>query len=232
MRYLFVISFLVFFVSIQSGWCQSDSSAMVKYTPEYRFNDGIFLSFSQVKTNKSISASRIRSNIDPYDMNFFKNLVEKDMIVYFDEFGSQTQVKTEKIWGFAQEGKLFINYNGEFNRIPIIGEIGHFISDITVYENNYDPYSRAYYDSYYNRNSYYNRGYPRSSKSKEMRQYLVNFQTGEVLSYGLEEVKVILMEDPALYDEFIDLKKRKQKDLMFFFIRRYNENHPLYLPVR
>lgn len=210
---------------------QTDSVRRVKYTPDFRFHDGLYLSFNQVKYNKPIPASRIQSNADPFDMDFYQNLVSQDRIYYFDEFGAQNEVATAAVWGFAQDGKLFINYNGEFNRIPIIGRVGHFISDITVVESHYDPFYRDYYDYYYYRNSYYNRGYPRTTRSKEMRQYLVDFETGEVLSYGLDEVKTILMDDPELYDEFSSLKRRKQKDLMFFFIRRYNEKNPLYFPV-
>lgn len=231
MRITLIIS--LFFALVTSPLnAQTDSTALVKYSPEYRFQDGIFLNFNQVKNNKAIPASRIRSNTDPFDMNFFKNLVDGDLIIYFDEFGTQSEIKTSQIWGFSQDGKLYINYNGEFNRIPIVGSIGHFIADVTVYENVYDPYYRDYYDSYYYRNSFYNRSYPRTTRSKEMRQYLVNFQTGEVSTYSLDQVKNVLMEDPVLYDEFVSLRKRKQKDLMFFFIRRFNEKYPLYLPAR
>ncbi len=208
---------------------QSDSVNRVKYSPDFRFNDGVFLNFSQVINDQAIPASRIKSNTDPYDMNFFKTLVKEKSITYFNEFGSQSDVQTENIWGFSQDGKLYINYNGEFNRIPIVGRIGHFISDITVYQSYNDPYSRDNYNNYYN--SYYNRPYNnRTSRSKEMRQYLVNFENGLVMDYGRDEVKVILMEDPELHDEFSSLRKKKQKDLMFFFIRRFNDKHPLYLP--
>lgn len=212
---------------------QSDSVRRVKYTPDFRFRDGIYLNFNQVKNNNAIPASRIRSNTDPYDMNFFKNLVENKTITFFDEFGSKNDVKTENIWGFAQDGKLYINYNGEFNRIPIVGRFGHFIADLTVYESYNDPYNRNYYDNYYNSyNSYYNRPYNRRTRSKEMRQYLVNFKSGQVIDFQRDEVKVILMEDPELFDEFSSLRKKKQKELMFFFIRRFNEKYPLLIPVR
>jgi hypothetical protein len=40
------------------------------------------------------------------------------------------------------------------------------------------------------------------------------------------------MEDPELYDEFIGLKKKKQNELLFFFLRRLNEKNPVLLPVR
>lgn len=210
---------------------QQDSLNQVKYTPDFRFTDGLYLNFDQVKNNNPIPPARIISRNDPGDFNFFRNLVEEKTISYFDAYGAKKEVKTGEIWGFSQDGKLFINYNDEFNRIPIIGHICHFIADVTVYDTYYDPYMYdRYYNSYYN--PYYSRPYNRSTRSREMRQYIMRFDTGEVMPYDRESVLVILMEDPELYEEYNSLGKRKQRDLMFFFIRRFNEKTPLYFPVR
>ncbi|MCD6345940.1 MAG: hypothetical protein J7L96_00825 [Bacteroidales bacterium] len=226
-----IINILVLALFTLQVNAQTDSLNMVKYTPDFRFSDGILLNFSQVKNNQAIPASRIISNADPYDISFFKDLIRKKTISFFDQFGVRKEVQTNEIWGFVQGGKIFINYNGEFNRIPIVGRICHFIADVTVVDNYHDPYYYDRYDSYYS-NSYYNRPYNRQTRSKEMRQYLLNFATGEVMDYNRESVKVLIMEDPKLYDEYNSLRKRKQKDLMFFFIRRFNENNPLLLPLR
>ncbi len=208
---------------------QQDSLNRVKYTPEFRFTDGLYLNFSQVKTNNPIPPTRIISRNDPGDFNFFRDLVENKSISYFDGFGAQKEISTEKIWGFCQEGKLFINYNDEFNRIPIIGQACHFISDVTVIDTYSDPYYYDRYDNFYN--PYYHRPYNRTSRSREMRQYIMRFETGEILSYNRESILVVLMEDPELYEEYNSLRKRKQSDLMFFFLRRFNEKHPIYVSV-
>ena len=209
-------------------FAQEDSIQKVKYTPDFRFRDGIFVNFGQVKNNKPIPAARIISNDAPGDFAFFKNLIEEKTIRYFDAFGSQAEVETKRIWGFSQDGKLFINHNGEFNRIPIMGQVCHFIADVTIYQTYNDPFYYDRYDYYYNP---YSRPYNRTSKSKEMRQYIMRFDTGEILPYDRESVLLVLMEDPELYEEYNSLKKRKQRDLMFFFIRRFNEKHPIYLPL-
>lgn len=225
-----LLTILILIFSGSSLLAQQDSLNMVKYTPDYKFRNGLFLNFGQVKNNSPIPSARIVSNKDPGDFNFFRDLVEENTIAYFDEYGSREEVKTSNIWGFAQGGNLFINYNGEFNRIPIIGRVCHFIADVTVYESYYDdPFYYDRYDYYYN--PYYYRPYNRMSRSKEMRQYIMRFDTGEVLPYDREAIKVILMEDPELYEEYNNLRKRKQRDLMFFFLRRFNEKHPIYLPV-
>ena len=227
MRQLLLI--LSFFFAGLSIFAQQDSVEKIKYTPDFRFSSGIYLNFGQVQNNSPIPPARIISKIDPGEFGFFKELVSGETIAYFDNFGTRIEVKTDRIWGFSQDGKLYINHNGEFNRIPIIGQVCHFIADVTVIDYNNDPFYYDRYDYYYS--PYYNRPYNRTTRSREMRQYLLRFDTGEILSYDREAILVILMEDPELYEEFNSLKKRKQRDLMFFFLRRFNEKHPVYIPV-
>jgi hypothetical protein len=229
MRYtiIAILSFLCF----SGSYSQTDSAKLVKYTPEFQFQPGIYLNFNQVRTNNPIQSVRIISNDDPMDFSFYRNLVQNKKIRYFDDFGAQQEVNTSDLWGYCSDGKIFIQYNGEFNRIPIIGHVCHFIADITVINSHYDPYYSDYYNSgYYN--PYYSRPYNRTTKTKEMRQYLLEFETGKVLDFNRESVQVILMQEPELYDEFMKLKKRQQNDLLFFFLRRLNEKFSILIPTK
>ena len=63
-----------------------------------------------------------------------------------------------------------------------------------------------------------------------MRQYLLDFKTGNVLDYNEEGIELLLMADPVLHDEFASLRKKKQKQLKFMYIRKFNERNPLYFP--
>ena len=64
----------------------------------------------------------------------------------------------------------------------------------------------------------------------ELRQYLMDFESGEVMEYDIEGVEILLMKDPELHDEYVSLSRRKKGQLKFVYIRKYNEKHPLYLP--
>ncbi|MGC9341247.1 MAG: hypothetical protein ACP5E3_00955, partial [Bacteroidales bacterium] len=64
-----------------------------------------------------------------------------------------------------------------------------------------------------------------------MKQYLLDFETGKLLDYDFKSVEVLLMRDPELHSEYVELRKRKKKQLKFFYIRKFNERNPLYLPV-
>ena len=143
-----IIAFLSFFL-VSEGNAQNDSVKRVKYTPEFQFSAGLYLDFNQVRDNNPIPSVRIVSKDDPLDFSFYKNLVKKKTIAYFDEFGAQQEINTSGIWGYCQDGKIFIQYNGEFNRIPIIGKVCHFIADVTVLDTRYDPYYNDYYSGYY-----------------------------------------------------------------------------------
>jgi hypothetical protein len=216
-------------ISFTSAFAQTDSVRRVKYTPDFRFKPGIYLNFSQFHENNPIPAIRIISSDDPSDFNFFRNLVKNKTISYFDEFGTRRDVSTSAIWGYCQDGRIFIHYNDEFNRMPIIGRVCHFIADVTVIDTHYDPYY-DYYSGYYN--PYYMRPYNRTTRTQEMHQYLLDFETGKVMDFDRQSVMVLLMQDPELYDEFMKIKKRKQNDLLFFFLRRLNEKYPVMIPLR
>jgi hypothetical protein len=63
-----------------------------------------------------------------------------------------------------------------------------------------------------------------------MRQYLIDFESGKVMDYDYKSMEVLLMKDPELHDEYMKLSKRKKKQLKFFYLRKFNERNPLYLP--
>jgi DNA mismatch repair ATPase MutS len=65
----------------------------------------------------------------------------------------------------------------------------------------------------------------------ELKQYLIDFESGKVLEFDVDNTELLLMKDNKLYEEYVQLSRRKKKDLMFVYIRRFNENNPLYIPV-
>ncbi len=215
-----------FFAGIHA---QTDSTAMVKYTPEFKFNEGIFLNFEQVKNNDPLPKSRILTNVRYDDPDFFDKVLDNKFIAYFDMLGTKNEIRTDRIWGYSRNGILYIQMDDGFFRITIVGSICHFVATETVYQNRYyDPYYGYPYTNYY----YYRYGRgPATYASSEMNQYILDFETGKLLEYDYESLTVLLMKDPELHDEYSALRKRKKKQLKFLYIRKFNERNPLYLPV-
>jgi hypothetical protein len=204
--------------------------SMVKYSHEFEFVDGIYANFEMVLANDPIPSARIVTDLDMFDRAFYEKITAGKEIVIYDENGVKKELKTTETWGYGRNGILYINVGGAFHRISFVGSICHFVANVTTYNpNQYDPY---YYNPYYSNSYYYNRySMPQSNVAQtDLRQYLLDFETGDVMEYDAESVEVLLMKDPELADEFHALRNRKQKQMKFVFIRRFNERHPLYFP--
>ncbi|MBN1415035.1 MAG: hypothetical protein JW973_08050 [Bacteroidales bacterium] len=223
------IHFLILLFPFCSLLGQYDSANLVRYTPDFKFNEGLFLNIEQVRQNSPISKSRIITSIAYDDPDFYDRILENKRISFFNNLGVKEEIATKNIWGYSRNGVLYINLNDGFYRITIIGSICHFVANLTTYNTNYAyPYTYPYY-SYYNYYYPY-RGAPGTYSSTEMRQYLLDFKTGRILDYTVESVKVLLMADPELHDEFTGLRNKKQKQLKFLYIRKFNERNPLFFP--
>jgi len=225
----------VIIILISSCFCiagQSDNSRIVKYNPDFTFNDGIYANFIAVKANSPIPAARIVTDVDVFDRDFYDKVTSKDEIIYYDNNGVKQTLKTKNIWGYGRNGVLYINVGDTFHRIGFVGNISHFVASVTTYNTHYyDPYYG--YNPYYYNSYYYNRYMsPRTGYANtELKQYLIDFETGEVFNYDIESVEILLMKDPELHDEYVSLRRRKKNQLKFVFIRKFNEKHPLYLPA-
>ncbi len=216
------ILFFLIFIFIFSGYTYSQNNTndgKVKYTAAFKFKEGIFLNFQQVKNNNPIPKSQIFTTIDYNEFDFYEKLFENKYITIYDHLGVQKKIAVNEIWGFSDKGILYINVNNEFNRIPVLGLISFFTSEKIVQE--YDPY--RYGNSYY----YYNDPY--SSKTVTV-QYLLDFKTGKLYEFTVGSVKTLISDDLDLSEEFSKLSKRKQKKLKFLYIRKYNQKHPIYFP--
>ncbi len=223
MRYIAIL--ILAFLSTQTNFPQADSSNMVEYNSDFQFKEGLYLSFEDVKTNSPLPKSRIISEYDYNDPDFLDKVLVKTSVYYYDNLGNRNKLDPDKIWGYSRNGFIYINIDDDFFRITLIGSICHFIASHTTYAD--------YYNSPYYYNSYYYDPYriPYTSyPTTEMRQYLLDFNTGRVLDYSYEAVEAILMQDPELHDEYVALSKKKKKQLKFVYIRKYNAKNPLYFP--
>jgi hypothetical protein len=239
LRIFFLISLISQGISISRLFGQ-EKEGMVKYTPEFRFNDGIYLNFDQVKLNSPIPKAKLLTSVDYNDREFFKKLMESDKFYFYDNIGVRQEVAKNSIWGYSRNGVLYVQVQDNFNRITFVGSICHFVADITTYDSRsysspygyYDPYYSPYsYSSYYNPYNPYYSPYRSNMGRNELKQYLIDFESGKVLEFDVDNTELLLMKDNKLYEEYVQLSRKKRKDLMFVYIRKFNENNPLYIPV-
>jgi hypothetical protein len=244
LRIIFLINLFIFIPPFPSLYGQ-EKEGMVKYTPDFRFNDGIYLDFEQVKMNSPIPKAKLLTSVDYNDREFFKKILAMDKIYFYDNMGVRQEIAKNIIWGYARNGVLNIQIQENFNRITFVGSICHFVADITSYDNRYNNSPYGYYDPYYSPygySNYYNRYYPYNSyyspyrqsnmTRNELKQYLIDFESGKILEYDIGNTELLLMKDNELYEEYIQLSRKKKKELMFVYIRKFNEKNPLYIPVQ
>lgn len=218
-----ILFLLVCVFNYSINYCQTDTNNLnlEKYTNEFKFETGIFTDFEQAKNNSPIPIVRIITSYDTDDTDFFENLVSEKYIYIYDNLGLEKKIETDDIWGYCNNGVIYIQKNDKFNRLGVIGSISHFVAYETVYDNT-NPYS--YSTGYTDYGTY-------PTTSTELKQYLLSFQSGEVFDFNYKTVEILLMNDTELYDAFINLKKRDKKNLAFVYVRKYNEKNPLMLPV-
>lgn len=217
-NYLKIIFSIVFIFGF-TGIINSQTQGYEKYSVEYRFRDGVYLSFMDFLNNDPVNfASFISPSFD--DEDFLDLLIKQKKISYFDEFGNLRETGSRNIWGYSKNSNPHILWAGKFNPIPYIGTVSHFVATVRVrYESMGGPmYSHYYYGGGH---MYYR---------EEVRQFIIDMQTGRVFEFDERSVEEILKRDERLSKEFNRLRKRDKNRLKFYYIKEYNERNPLYLP--
>lgn len=194
---------------------------MVEYNPDFKFTEGVYLSFEQFKMNKPLPKNQliVRSSVE--DMEFFARVLSEQEVQFYNEFGIKQAVKTSDIWGYSRKGLVFVNVNGSFHRMPVIGSLCYFAATVEVMDSRgVDPFD-PYYSMYV----------PATTSREELKQFILKFDTGDLIDYSYQVVEELLKSDEELYAEYKGLKKKMKKQKAFVFIRRYNEKHPVSFPV-
>ncbi len=210
---------------ILSVFVRSYGQTRVAYTTDYKFKDGIYLQFSQFLSNQPLPKEQLLQ-FDKNDIFFLRNTLKKDTISFIGQNTVIQKIPTKEIWGFAENNYCYIFYSGQFNRILTIGTIGFFVANITVKR----TYSNDYSMMRYNDPFYYPGGGNQTVESKELQRYLIDFTNGQIFPLDYRYFEQLISVDEKFFDEYSNLRKGKKRKLLFIYLRRFNEKHPLMLP--
>lgn len=215
----FIKIFILFVVISPIVNAQNDKELVV-FDKNYKFADGIFIEFKDVLNNSPVKISNIITDISKGSYDFYDLLMNEESFVIVLENGTRKVVNTENIWGYSKNGKLHVKFEKEGTLIPVIGAICHFVgvSRYKEFQPNYTPYGY---------------GYPYTDpnvENVETKQYIIDFSNGLVYEFNVKNLEVILINDTELYNEWLELSKRKRKKLIFVYLQKYNERNPLMLP--
>jgi len=210
-------------------WVQKGDSQMIKYSPGFKFKDGLYLNIDDVKNNDPIPLARIVTDLGSYNKDFVDEMIGSNRIILHDDYGIRRFIYTKHIWGYAENGRLYIMAGGQFQRIIIQGSISLFTASATTHvKTKFSPSDTSLnYTTIYRT---HNRKYYYANVTGESKEYLFDIVSNTLAAYTTEVLEKLLVRDAELFTEYEALRKKDKKNRMIEFIRRYNENHPLYFP--
>lgn len=211
-----VVVFLMLICCSLSKVLAQDS---VAYSGDFRLYEGLYLGYQDFRYNWPIPKEKIITRINKDQLDFYTKLIESEFVEYYERDGSVSKVRSEKVWGYCQNNNIFINQNKKFFRIPVFGAISNFIGTVEVinYSPGYDPFMNAPIGS-------------TQMKTLEIRQYLFDFYTGDIVPFSTEQLEEYLKRDETVYQEYMALSRKKKKEFATKYIRMYNEKHLVYFP--
>ncbi|MDF2448608.1 MAG: hypothetical protein K0R26_1112 [Bacteroidota bacterium] len=209
----------VFYVIILLKFTNCLSQDSVAFTKDLRLYEGLYLTYQDFRYNWPIPKEKINTPINKDQLDFYSKLIEQELIEYTERDGTVSKIQSEKVWGYCQNNIIFINQDKNFYRIPVFGAISNFIgtAEVINYSPGYDPFMNAPINS-------------TNYKTREIRQFLFDFYSGEIVPFSLEKVEELLKRDEPIYKEFMSLSRKKRRDAVTKYIRMYNEKHLVYFP--
>jgi len=214
MRYALFFLLMSFF-----GFNKIKAQDTIAFTKDFRLYEGLYLGYQDFRYNWPIPKEKIITKINKDQLDFYSKLIEEEFIEYTERDGSVSKIKSEQVWGYCQNNIIFINQDKNFYRIPVFGAISNFIGTVEVlsYSPGFDPFMNAPMNS-------------TAHKTREIRQYLFDFYSGEIAPFNIEKLEEFLKRDEPVYKEFMALSKKKKKEFATKYIRMYNEKHLVYFP--
>lgn len=205
-----------------SGAIFSDTNKVARYQSGFRFNPGVYLTIDDWKNNNPIPKGRFITELELDSPRFFLDLLRKDWLQYRDEYGNINKVERIKIFGYSTDNFIFNKYHV---KISIIGSICHYTK--IEYKMD-DPFlagslALAILDASLS-------GQSGVHKREDYKQYIMNFETGKAYRFKKRYFKKLIITDVKLYQEYKKYKANK-RDKMYIFLKKYNEQHPIYFRV-
>jgi hypothetical protein len=209
-----LVPVIVFLVTAVYAHAQNDSLGRVQYSPDFRFRDGVYISFDEWKNNHP----RIK-DFREYKTNTFG--AQDEIELHYscrDTAGVGKSCVVKSCFGFVRDGSFYISqgFNGYYFKVFIIGGLTHFLA-FTNFGN-----QEAYISSEPN-------GFMGSAN--DFREYVLDFNSGQSFQFTYKNFAVFLKEnDTELYQKLMDAKNKRQ--MIHHYLLEYNKRHPVYFPAK
>jgi hypothetical protein len=194
----------------------------------FQLNEGLYLNFQQLKSNKPISKEQITSRYNTKQLDFLTELTKNEDSISIKINEKVFKIDIDSVWGYCQNNQIYISNGGnDFFKVPLFGSLSTYL--VFVKQTNTRNFNPWMYDPYFN-NVY--PGYTLNGNNTNVVtiQMLLDAQTGTLFEFSLEQLDSLLMRDADLYKEYRSLSKKKRRSKAIFYLRKYNIKHPIYFP--
>ncbi len=189
-------------------------TGLVRYRGGFDFNEGIYLRFEAFRDNAPTIPQKELTDAQGRPVT---DLMRGDKLFHPDSTGVRVPLPLDQVWGLCNNNVIYLRAGDGFYRIGMMGSLCH-----VLYESSYQDFSNYGYG--------YMMGGPVTRTVQEQR--ILDMESGAFLSLNAATMEQLLKRDEVLYEEWsaIPVKKRKE-EVLFLFLRRYNDRHPLFFPV-
>lgn len=189
--------------STQAGW--------VRYQGGFNFNEGIYRDFQSFRNNApSIPLEELT---DEQDIAI-REIRASNRFFHVDGTGERKEIDLDKAWGFCDNDIVFLRTGDGFYRIGMMGTLAH-----VLFEYNYRDWDPSYYP------------YGGTTVNTAQAEYVLNMTTGEFSDFTAATMEKALADDEILKPQWDEIPPKKRKgEVLYLFLRRYNDRHPLYFP--
>lgn len=204
MMFRSTIILILLLSSFSGARSQTDSA---KVYPDFRFSDGIYLTFDDFKNNR------------PVYTNFEIKYRNGSTYLYImcADSSRDYDCEVKQPWGYCQNSNVFIHqgYGDNYFRLQVIGALIHyFVIEMQYYDPSFpdpfNPYSTS------------------PNRRITNRELVMEWETGRRFEFCYKNFKVFLGEnDPEMLQQLESSKKKRK--MIYYFMLQYNSKHPVYI---
>ena len=179
----------------------------VEYYGGFDFREGIYRSWQEFRMNAP--SVPLASLVNSEGQAVSDLLTVDGRVFVLDSTGKRQRIPIDRIWGFCNDDGIYKNIRNGFQRIIMLGSLCHMmVEEWHVGGGLLDP------------------GTPVRI------QRLLNMRNGSYDVFHASSLAVGIRDDQQLYKEFLAIppRKRNKDEVLFQFLRKYNQRNPLRFP--
>lgn len=193
----------------------------VPYSFEYLLKEGLYLKLNNFKQNFPIEAEQIIIDYPKDRTDFWDQVMMKRSINYKNSSGRIQKINMNELWGYSINKKVYINTSVGFKKCIIVGSLCY----LDKWQNSTNNVAVVNGKELVDLNAKSIAKIPEKIDVFDMET-----NSSEELDSG--DLKLILAREPELLKEYSALSYKRRKQTVLLYLRKYNEKHPLYLPVK